>query len=63
MKSFNFVMYAKGKVIASGDIFYLPRIGETIVCCGTKFKVTDIEYCWQNGQSSSAAVNIITEVR
>ena len=60
---FNFVMYIKRKVLASGDIPYLPRIGETIVFNGTKFRITDIEYHWQNGQSSGAKVDIIVEVK
>jgi hypothetical protein len=61
MIGFNFVMYMKGKVVASGDITYLPRIGETIVCCGIKFRVTDIEHCWQKGQNDRVEVNIIVE--
>jgi len=60
---FNFVMYIKGKILASGDIPYLPRIGETIVFSGTKFKITDIEYYWQTGQSSGVKVDIIVEVK
>lgn len=60
---FDFIMYMKGKVVASGDLHYLPRIGETIVCCETKFRITDIEYHWQNGQSSRIKVDIIVEVK
>lgn len=60
---FDFTMYIKRKVVASGDIPYLPRIGETIVLSGTKFRIIDIEYNWQNGQSSRAKVDIIVEVK
>ena len=60
---FNFVMYMKGKVVASGDVPYLPRIGETIILHGTKLRITDIEYHWRNGQSSVAEVDIIVEIK
>lgn len=60
---FNFMMYMKGKAVVSGDIYYLPRIGETIIFHGTKFRITDIEYHWQNGQSSRTKVDIFVEVK
>ena len=58
---FDFVMFLKGKVVASGDVPYLPRIGETIVFHSMKLKIIDIRYHWQNGQSSRAEVDIIVE--
>jgi hypothetical protein len=51
---FDFVMYMKGEVVASGDIPYLPRIGEAIILSGVRLRIIDIEYHWRNGQSSGA---------